>query len=381
MTSQVLQPESQPIADTSPSVRRSSRDKGKGRSHGDSSAESHDGDAIKQTDVQTVGPDRTDPSGPSTSFSRARNPRNPLQAGSTDVSDRFAQSPLDTSRQDAQRRTLHARTNQADNASELARDSSSGSLESSRRPRSLSPDSGDIPAKSPPSPESPNLQKNLETSETPLVSMRATHHSTPAQVTGQEAVTVDHESSSLGTETGITASSSIGSLSVSPLLSSSTRSANFSDAPEQFDITTATPETESTTIPLLSSSSDVQLMELSCKLHAAGISLEEVKRSTYGSAIRYREVVYRRSTFSDANSHGPFCARAHPDDDLIVDWKVLDAIVRVVASSLTSAWHQVSMLVATASLCKRSGAEGHSPSFPLAVSETSLFSIRRSGRR
>lgn len=89
---------------------------------------------------------------------------------------------------------------------------------------------------------------------------------------------------------------------------------------------------------------DPELKALSCKLHAAGTNFREVDWTSYASACRYREIVYRSSTWTASNMYGPFRRTGGDADSWEVDWVLLDAIVRVLAAGVKSAWHQVSHL-------------------------------------
>lgn len=86
---------------------------------------------------------------------------------------------------------------------------------------------------------------------------------------------------------------------------------------------------------------DERLTALACKVHAAGVSLQEVNWTSYSAACCFREIVYKHEHFADENQYGPFKKRQSPEAPWQVDWALLDAVVRVVSVNVKSAWHQV----------------------------------------
>jgi hypothetical protein len=75
-----------------------------------------------------------------------------------------------------------------------------------------------------------------------------------------------------------------------------------------------------------------------CELHFAGQSMAEVAAAPYRSGQAYRELVYRASNFTEETYHGPLVVRE--DGEIWTDWRLLDAIARVMALNVKSAWHQ-----------------------------------------
>ena len=83
----------------------------------------------------------------------------------------------------------------------------------------------------------------------------------------------------------------------------------------------------------------IELEKISSQLHLAGLSIRELGWLSYKTGQAYREEIYRGSNFDETNQWGPY-EKNRPDGDLVVDWRLLNAIAVSKALSVHGAWDQ-----------------------------------------